>query len=368
MRYYLIGGLAILSAILGCTREEDFKISVADFGFETRRADAFPTNAPKKIATMAPDDVIVAVNGYPLRKRVYDDLMELKQQGLLKQKDMNNLAAEQMMDDYRMRYVTFFQAQRMLVDEAFRQNIVTTNEVMGEILRRLKKEAKRRGITIEKSLKPYGKARKYIFQDLFTSIVIDKFVALKIPPKREVDERFVQAVQDQVTKDNESAAATNANIVAYLNGWRKQIMEGKMDFIEVAKRFAGESDADDGIWGSFEEGDMDDPKVEAAVFSLPKGAISDVLEDFNGYQLVKVLDITPAETNEKGRVVSKEIRKLSRVYVDKVPVLERVNNVKMTSELKRQMQLQTVDEYVTFLSTNGTTRIEFPNGNNLFSP
>lgn len=368
MRYCLIGGLVVLCAIFGCTRRDDFKISAADLCFETRRTDAFPTNAPKTIAKMSPEDVIVAVNGYPLKKRVYDDLMELKQRGLLMQKDMNNLAAEQMMDDYRMRYITYFQAQRMLVDEAFRQNIVTTNEVLGEILRRLRKEAKRRGITIEKSLKPYGKARKYIFQDLFTSIVIDKFVVQKIPPKREVDERFVQAVQDQVTKDNKSAAATNAYIAAYLKGWRKQILEGKMDFIEVAKRCGGESDAGDGVWGSFEEGDMDDPRVEAAVFALPKGGISDVLEDFNGYQLVKVLDITPAETNENGRVVSKEIRKLSRVYVDKVPVLERVNNVKMTSELKRQMQLQTVDAYVTFLSTNGTTRIEFPNGTNLFSP
>ena len=355
-------------AVAGCTEKEKFELSVADLCFETRRADAFPTNAPKTIETMALDDVIVAVNGYPLTKRTYEDLMQLRRQGLMKQKDMNSLVAEQMMDEFRARYVKYFQAQRMLVDEAFRQNVVSTNEVLSEIVRRLRKDAKRRGLTVSKSLKSYGASVKYIYQEMFTSIVIDKFVSLKIPPKRKVDERFVNAVQNQVAEENAMAAKKNSLIVADLKDQRNQILAGKLDFIDLAKRTTGGEGDTDGVWGSFEEGDLDDPKVEAAVFSLPKGAISDVLDDSNGYQLIKVLDITPAVTNEVGRIISKEVRKLSRIYVDKEPELTRLNDVVMTSELKRQMQMQAVDEYVTLLSTNGTTRIEYPNGKDLFSP
>lgn len=364
MKWFWVFGLA---AIVGCGKEDNFKLSMADLCFEERRADAFPTNAPKPIAKMAPDDVIVAVNGYPLVKRAYDDMMALKLQGIMNQKDMNNLVADQMMDEYRVRYVRYFQAHRMLLDEAFRLNIVTTNELLAKVEKRLKKSAARRGLTVEQSLKKYGRNRKYIYQDLFTSIAIDKLVSNKIPPKREVDEKFVKAVQDQVAADNAYAASTNATIVVFLKNWRNQILKGDADFIEVAKRMAGEEEDSDGVWGIFEEGDMDDPKVEAAVFALPKNGISDVLEDFNGYQLVKVLDITPAVTNETGRIVSKETRKLSRIYVDKVPEIIRIDDIKMTSELRRQMQMQSVDQYVTMLSTNGTTRIEYPNGNELFA-
>ena len=364
LRIVVICGIA---AIVGCADKDNFTLSYDDLGFAERRTEAFPTNASKTIDQMMPDDVIVAVNGYPLTKRVFDDLMALKYRGIVNQKDMSSYVADQMMKQHRETYVRTFQAQRMLLDDAFRQNIVTTNALLQEVMRRLTKEAKRRGKTIEETLKPYGKGRKYLLQEIFTSAAMDKLIAEKIPPLHEVDDTFIKAVQDQVTAENAAAAHTNAVLASFLKGWKKQIIEKNLDFAEISKKYSDNPDPD-GVWGTFEEGDLNDPKLEAAVFSLPKNAISDVVEDFNGFHLIKVLDIYPAETNEVGRIVSKERRKLAHIYLEKNPELIRMDDIKMSRELKRQMQLQAVDNYVTKLSTNGTTRIEYPNGLKLVAP
>ncbi len=366
---FLWTGIVIYVAanLVGCSREDNFSLTIQDFGFEERRDVYFPTNSPKTIAEMAPGDVIVAVNGYPLTKRAYDDLMMLRFQGIMLKKDMNNLAAEQMMDEYRVRYVKNFQGQRMMMDEAFRTGIASTNEIIDEVVTRLKNDAKRRKMTVERSLAPFKDKRKYVLQEMFTAIVMDKLIAAKIPPKLEVDPSFVAAVQEQITSDNAAIASTNALLSTLLKNWKQQIITNKLDFTEVAMKFSENPD-DQGIWGSFEEGDMDDPKVEAAVFALPEGAISDVLEDFNGYHLVKVLSVTPPKTNEQGRIITKEVRKLSHIYFEKIPESIRMDDVKMTADLKAQMQMQSVNEFITDLSTNGTTRIEFPNGTELFAP
>lgn len=349
----------------GCAPKDDFKLSIADFGFELRRDTAFPTNAPKTIAEMAPSDVILAVNGYPLTKQTYDDMMELRLKGIMEQKGMNNVVADKMMEEYKSRYIRNFQGQRMLVDEAFRLGVVSTNEVIAEIEKRLKADAAKRKMTVEKSLRKFGDKRKYLLQELFISITMDRFVTAKIPPMMKVDDRFVEATQKQIDADNAAAAKTNAMIRARMQAWRSQIMANRLDFITVAKRFSENPD-EDGIWGEFEDGDLDDERISAKVFELRENAISDVLEDDNGYHLIKVLKVTPAQTNENGRIVAKEKRKLSHIYFEKLPEIIRMDDVKMTADLKLQMQMRAVNNYVTGLSTNGTTRIEFPNGQQLF--
>ena len=107
---------------------------------------------------------------------------------------------------------------------------------------------------------------------------------------------------------------------------------------------------------------MDDAKVAAAVFALRKNAISDVIEDDNGFHLVKVLDVKPAVKDESGKVVKDEVRKLSHLYIEKEPVLIRESKIELTNDLKYQMQIQAVNEYVTGLLTNGSHRIVYPHG------
>jgi len=348
----------------GCVRD-DFKLERSMVEIAERQSELFVTNAPKKLAAMSAGDVIVAVNGYPLTKEVYDNFMELRREGLATMPNMNYLAAEKMMDQYRIEYIKSFIGQRLLFDNAFSIGLVTEEEMLSAVESKLRKSAKSRGKTVSQTLKKFKGHENLFLYELCVAFVIDKLVHEKIPPKCEVGADFVEAVKAQVEINNSEAEKTNAFYKARLADYRQQILTKKLDFEAVAKMISGYNQ-DNGFWGDFEEGDMDDPGIQAKVFAMKEGEISDVLEDDNGYHVVKVLKVIPAEKNEEGNIVEREKRKLSHLYIEKEPMLIKLNNVQMTADLKKQMQLQAVNAYVTGLSTNSANRIEYPNGQDLF--
>lgn len=350
---------------LGCSNQDNFKLIPEEIELETRTQESFPTNSAKIIAAMASNDVIVAVNGYPLTKEAFDTMVELKFKEILQMKNMNQIAADQRLDEFKRHCPNNFILQRLLVDNAYQLGVVTTNEVLGAIEDMLKKDADR----INKSVRDYRKRflgkDKYFLYERAVSYVMNKLIAKKIPPKATVNEEFTAAVRNQVKKDNFEASKTNELIRARLDGWRNQILSGKSDFLKVAKFLEGDAKGD-GIWGTFEEQEMDDPEIAAAAFALKKGGISAVLEDDNGFHVVKVLEIMPAEKDANGAVVVREKRKLSHLYVEKIPLMLEESDVQLTADLKNQMQIQAINEYAAALMTNGCNRVEYPNGTKLF--
>ena len=325
----------------------------------------FATNAPKKVAEMATNDIIVAVNGYPLTKQAFDDFMELRLEGLSKGEEMNSLALAQLMDEHRAKYIPNFVGQRLLVDNAFKLGIVTKGEVLSYVENRLKKEAHKLGKTAEEYLKRFKGRERYFLYEMCVSYTINKITHKKIPPKTVVTPEFLAAVQDQISKENADAEATNKLYQARLLDYRKQILEKKLDFLALSKKLGCDEDGE-GVWGEFEEGDIDDPSIRAAVFAMSEGEVSDVIEGEESLELIKVLKIIPAEMNDAGRVIARERRKLSHISVEKEPLIIRQTDIKLTADLKAQMQVQAVNEYVSELSTNSVNRIEYPNGIDLF--
>ena len=351
--------------LMGCSND-NFTLTEEMTQIAERNSGSFATNSvPKKIADMETNDVIVAVNGYPLTKQAFEDFMELRLEGLSKGDSMNSLALSQMMDEQREKYIPNFIGQRLLVDNAYELGIVTTEEVLSSVEKKLKKAAHKTGKTVDEYLKRFKGREKYFLYESCVSYVINKLTSMKIPPKLEVSPEFVAAVQHQTDLDNAAAEETNKLFKARLADYRRQILAKDLDFAELAKAMGSDEDGEGG-WDEFEEGDMDDPAIQAAAFALREGEISDVVEGEESLELIKVLQITPAETNESGRVVSRERRKLSHISIEKVPMIIRSNDIQLTSELKAQMQTRAVSEYVTGLSTNKATRIEFPNGESLF--
>lgn len=351
-------------AMAGCHRD-DFKLTLDMVEIAERQNVAFATNAPKKIAAMEAEDVILAVNGYPLTKQAYEDFMDLKQTGLMERKGMTSIVLDKLMDEYRVSYVKNFIAQRLLVDNAFATGIATTNEILSAVEELLKKDARKKGKKVADYLKKFNGKERYFLYELCVSHTINKLVSQKIPPRKVVDPEFTAAVQKQIDIDNASAEATNKMYKAKLEYYRKQILGEKLDFKTVVKSFSDDAE-DDGIWGEFEEGDFDSPEVQAKVFALKEGEISDVIEDDDGLQLVKVLKIVPPVKDDDGRVIEREKRTLSRIFITKVPLIIRQTDILLTADLKRQMQIQAVSAYTTALSTNSVNRIEYPNGRDLF--
>ena len=125
--------------LMGCSND-NFTLTEEMTQIAERNSGSFATNSvPKKIADMETNDVIVAVNGYPLTKQAFGDFMELRLEGLSKGDSMNSLALSQMMDEQREKYIPNFIGQRLLVDNAYELGIVTTEEVLSSVEKKLKK-------------------------------------------------------------------------------------------------------------------------------------------------------------------------------------------------------------------------------------
>ena len=370
-KVYFWQSVAALFVVLlsGCSREEAHFLD-SDFLEISPAATNVQSDAVLKISEMSPTDVIVDVNGVPLAKGTYDRLIVLKYKSLMAKKGMTDLVAGKELEAFSKTYIKNFVAQRLLVDNAFAIGLVSTNEVRQFVEDKIRSLAKSRGKTPTEVVKGKGDEAHLWIYEMAISHIMDKLIAKEIPPKAEVSGEFVSEVKKQVATINAESAATNKLLRAKLKQRRDQLIANKEDFLKVAATTSDSTEenpsSDDGVWGEFEIGDFDTPEFNTAVFSLPEGGISDVLEDENGYHVVKVLSITPAVKDELGRTQEQEKRRLSHIYLDKAPLLIEESDVILTQDLKRQMQLQAVDEYVSNLSTNGVNKITYPHGINLF--
>ena len=362
--------LVLLSLLMCGCGKDGFKIEGNVLEFEKRSDVPFPTGTVCQVDQMAPDDVIVAVNGYPITKRVYDIMMALKAKSLANDPKRQGEAME-ILKNYRMTYFKTFIAQRLMVDNALELGLVTTDDVRAHVENFVVEEARKQNRSIEQFLKAFKGQERLFFYEKGVSYAMAKVISEKIPPLVEVNKAFVSNVMEYVEQQNVLAAETNRLRKAEFAQLREEIVSGKRAFSAITNKLVHIPQdcivvEDDGAWGEFAETDMDDAKVAAAVFALPVGGLTEIIEDDDGFTMAKVCKIIPPEKDAGGEIVAPERRVLSRIYVDKIPMTIQESEIAWTSNLKRQMQTQAINRYVLDLSTNGTNRIEYPHGRVLF--
>ena len=370
--YKVLPLLAIAFMVLGtgCSRkDEDAPRFKGDFCELVPRQEKFEKGEEKTVDELKDDDVLVAVNGYPLTKKVFDDLMLIKAKELSQQKGANGAYLSNQLADFKKRYINYFVDHRLLIDKARELKVLAQDELEKKVNEVVKGRAKGKKMTVEKYLRTFPGDFKYFLYETAEIILIESLVKKHIPPVAIVDEGFVAAFKQSIADDNVAFTKTNGMKRVQMLQWKTDIQEKKVTFEELAKKYNEDEDADDakpGYWGMFERGDFDDKRVQSAVFALKVGEISDPVEDDDGFHLIKVLSVKPPVRNEKGRIIQDETRTVSHIYVKKMPLFIEETDVALTADLKRQMQVQAVDRYVNDIKTNGVTRIEYPNGKNLF--
>lgn len=366
--------VALSGLIVGCSKEpaEHIDVGADVLDLAERTKDSFPVAATNRVVDeLGPEEVILAVNGSPLTKQIFDDMMLLKAAGLMAEKGATSQTVGQQLQTYRVSYPKSFIAQRLFIDYALSEGLVTSEEVdkatakaVNEALAKSKKSAKAFLAMFK------GKERMFYYE-VGVSYLMNKVIAKRIPPKAVVNEQFVSNVQASVRQDNLMATKTNEMRRAFLTQLRNRIVAGEIPFEKAAAEYSLTFDGQkpknfSGDWGTVEERDMNDPKLAAAVFALKRGEISPVLEDSDRLHLVKVEQIIPAKKDADDRIVSRERRKLKHVYLPKEELYVEDSPIVLTQDLKRQMQQQAVDAFIMGLMTNGTNKVEYPNGRVLF--
>lgn len=360
----------VLWIVAGCSNDEQLAVRfTGDFCELATRQEKFETGNETVVDALKAEDVLVAVNGYPLTKKMFDELMVLKAKQLMNAKGANQAYLNNQLADFKKNYVPLFINQRLLIDKARELDVISKEELERRVNDIVQKQAKARKMPVEKFVRTFPGDFKYFLYETAARILMNGIVAKHIPPVGEVSDGLVAAFQKSIDEDNAGTLKTNEMKRAQMQAWKRDLIANKVTFEDLAKKYNEDEYADEdhpGYWGEFERGQIDDKRVQSMVFSLKPGEISDPVEDDEGYHLLKVLSVTAPERNDKGRVIQDEMRKVMHIFVKKLPLLIRDTDDILKADLKRQMQIQAINRYLDDLKTNGVTRIEFPHGKKLF--
>ena len=369
-KVFPLPAIALVVLVTGCSRsDEDAPRFKGDFCELVPRQEKFESGEETVVDALKPDDVLVAVNGYPLSKKVFDELMVLKAKQLSSRKEANPAYINNQLADFKKNYVPMFVNQRLLMDRARELKLLSKEEIEQRVNEIVQKQAKARKKTVVQFMKSFPADFKYYLYDVEAQILMNKLVKTHIPPVGEITDEVVAAFQKSIDEDNLATTRTNEMKRAQMAEWKKDLLANKVKFGDLAKKYNEDEYADEdnpGLWGEFERGEFEDKRVQSAVFSLKVGEISDPVEDEDGYHLIKVVSVKAPERNDKGRIIQDEVRKVMHIYVKKLPLLIRDANDILKADLKRQMQVQAINRYLDDLKTNGVTRIDFPHGKKLF--
>ena len=323
-----------------------------------------------KIAKMQTNDVIVAVNGHPLKRSDLEMMMTVKHMVLKRNKALTPYEVSKMTEDYSIDYPGNYVRQRVVFDEAIARGVVTTNDVEKFVERQIARSAKRQRTTPERLLKRYGRAARYMMYDQSMQFVAMRVMASSNLVKRViVDDAFAEDVHKRVLEENAALSATNAQRVVKLKNVRKLIETGEMTFEQARERFSEvkPEDAEDGTFGEYERGDVDIKAIAEPVFALKEGGITEVIDEEELVSIYKVVSVAAEKKGEPGvGTVEPERRKLSRISLRKEPLFIVEEHEQLKKDLQQQMDVQAYNAYVDSLMTNGTNRVVYPNGRDLF--
>lgn len=301
----LFAGTALLTAgalFAGCAKETQ-PVAEEEVAINTESAaDIFTPPAAAPAVVVAPETVVVTVNGKEI-----------------KQADINSEIAKmfpnagqippaqlaQMQAQMNERVLETLIVKQLLLEEAEKDNIEVTPDQINETVTKIK-ESLPAGTTLDEQLARAGMTeedfRNTLAEDLRISNLMKEKLELNKEPSDEDLKKYyeenapmferpesVKASHILVKFDPEDDDAKKAEKKAKIEAIRQKIVDGA-DFAETAKTDSDcPSSRQGGDLGLFNRGQMV-PAFEDAAFSQEIGAVGPVIETQFGYHIVKVTD------------------------------------------------------------------------------
>ena len=271
------------------------------------------TSAATAQTAVPPAKIVATVNGSPITLAEVE--LVLKKGGPkatapteAQRKEMQQEALTMLIDDQLMR--DFLSKKGPNVD------LEDVNKQVAELVEGLKKDKK----TLADYLKEQNQTEAQLRADITGWLQWNAFVKQQVTEadlKRYYDESkdffdrvVVRASHIVLRVSPEAPAADREAAKAKLLAWRKDIVEGKVDFAQAAKQNTQCTSAPNGGDIGFfpRKLAVEEPFAKAA-FALKVGEISDIVQTDFGYHLIKVTDRkagTPSDFNK----IKDEVREL----------------------------------------------------------
>lgn len=227
--------------------------------------------------------------------------------------------------------------------EAERQGLkVSADELQAARDKTLAQYSKRRGAATRRFVELIKAGNSFYEQNLTNSLLQIAYVEKFIRPSIVVTPEQIEKVKAGRRLYNDTYKATNEFYRAQLKKVRADLLANKITYDDASLEY---SEAPDGVWGTFEPGELP-AEVAKACANLPVNGLSEVVETSNAVQIVKMLKRNHAEGDDgKPDVKKLESYELSHIYIEKLfpqPDLtdgearEKLMNAKIRRALKKK--------------------------------
>lgn len=360
---------ALVACLFGCSpKAGPDRMVIPDL--TGHRAEVCDVGVEKKIDELKPEDVIVAVNGVPYTKRMFDDermlmVEQLRRQGKSPQETVSTMG--QMMPLLPGQFVNKY----LIILDAQRIGSPTREEVQDAYVKNIRGLESSRKMTLEQLERAYpSKNKDMMYRKIAEEIYVRLYAATNIPPIQVVDSNLVAEVKEAINRSAAESTATNALILAELKGLAKKLVGDREAFAAAANKDDVDPETPEGsggYLGNAEREQIENKDVAAAVFALKKpGDITEPIVEGDSAFIIQLLSITPPATNVSGRVVQGEMRETARIFRELEGKPVKMSEAELWKETERQMRAQGLDRKLSELATNGTFKIVYPYGTKLF--
>ena len=367
IRFFFLSILAV--SLFGCSPKADSdRRTIPDI--TKVRVKVKETGVEKKIDDLKGDDVIVAVDGVPYTKKMFDDermllAAQMRKQGKPMQEMMSTMG--EMMQLFPVQFVNKY----LMILDAQRIGSPSREEMQKAYTRNLEGLTKSRKLTLEQIEKAYpSKNKDMMYRKIAEELYVKLYSAKNIQPIRTVDSNLVAEVKEAIRRSKAESEATNALIIAELKELSRKLVGDKSAFAAEANKNDVDPETPNdggGYLGNAEREQIENKEVAAAVFALKKpGDITDPIVEEDAAFIVQLLSITPPVTNSSGRVVQGELRETARIYRELEGKPLEMSEAELWKDTELQMYNQGLARKLSELATNGTFKIVYPYGKNLF--
>ena len=351
----------------GCSRDSVWKPSL-----ENPDASQPPSVAESMpVEKMAPGDVIVWVNGAQLTRAGLD--MRLQQIVWQLGHSTKPLRPQEMARAYRTfgsRVIPDFVDEQLLAQEARNRKLMTIDVLLEKLVKAKQQMAKAFGLSRGKLAKAYPGGERGLDETLEPFLWKKELLPL-IPPSAEVDYLSTSNFYNQIASMNAEATRSNEVNRAKLVRWREDIRAGKISFEDCAERHSEcpfRNSTGGGYWGLFERSDFNEQMGNGAfapVFDHEPDYISEVLEDCNGYSIVKIIGYQDEKAAKSLKNRNSTVLKLARIFQPKRPLLIQEPIETLKANMMQQMTQQGVEEFTGKLREKAV--IVYPHGSNFWA-
>jgi parvulin-like peptidyl-prolyl isomerase len=352
-----VGGCCLLAAaLLGACKRKGPEAAVSGF---VEGASA------KRLADLAPGDVIVSVNGVALTRGEYDAMLNRMEASFRQANPTRSIADLKSFRSMKERsLIDEFITKQVLVQEAGARGLAPAPDELQFVESLLARRAKREGKTVEQLLAamPPGEADR-IRKDIRDQALIRTFRKAEFGERLVIKDEDLQQMRERLTRYNQMCEATNALVKARAAAALERIRKGE-DFAAVARDVSEDKKTAEagGLWGEFTRSEIDDDGVRNAAFSLPVGAVSEPFDTEEGLVIIKVLERTGIDSVVAA--ASAQV-KLGRLFFRLGELMTIPEEAEMRKELERTRLEELQSQWIPALLPK--YRVEFPNGRtNLF--